>query len=56
MNLQNIVQEASQKLKDNNIVTYALDAQIILADIMGIKREFLISKAKELCYNKEMKN
>ena len=43
MNLQNIVQEASQKLKDNNIVTYALDAQIILADIMGIKRESLIT-------------
>ena len=46
MNLQNIVQEASQKLKDNNIVTYTLDAQIILADIMDITREFLITNNK----------
>jgi len=46
MNLQNIIQAASKKLKDNNITTHTLDAQIILSDIMNIKREFLITNNK----------
>ena len=39
MNLENAIKEASTKLKNNNISSHVLDAQIILADIMGIKRE-----------------
>ena len=46
MNLESTIKKASQKLKNNNITSYALDAQIILADIMGIKREFLITNNK----------
>ena len=43
MNLENSVKKASQVLKDHNIYSHELDAQIILSDIMGIKREFLIT-------------
>jgi len=46
MNLENTIKEATKKLKNNNITSHALDAQIILADIMGIKREFLITNDK----------
>ena len=46
MNLQNIIKEASIKLKNNNIISHVLDAEIILADIMGLKREFLITNDK----------
>tara|TARA_B100000029_G_scaffold103340_1_gene93802 strand:+ start:134 stop:985 length:852 start_codon:yes stop_codon:yes gene_type:complete len=46
MNLENTIKEATEKLKNNNITSYVLDAQIILADIMGIKREFLITNDK----------
>ena len=37
MNLENIVKKASEKLKNHNIRTHELDAQIILSDIMKIK-------------------
>ena len=43
MNLDNTVKKASQILKNHNIHSHELDAQIILSDIMGIKREFLIT-------------
>ena len=43
MNLENTVKKASQILKNYNIHSHELDAEIILADIMGIKREFLIT-------------
>ena len=46
MNLENIVKKASEKLKNHNIRTHELDAQIILSDIMKIKREFLITNNK----------
>jgi len=46
MNLENTILEASKKLKDNKITSHALDAQIILADIMGLKRESLIINDK----------
>ena len=46
MNLENIIKEASKKLKNNNITSHTLDAEIILADIMGLKREFLITNEK----------
>jgi len=43
MNLDSTIKKASQRLKSNNIISYALDAEIILADIMGVKRESLIT-------------
>ena len=33
-------------MKNNNIASHALDAEIILANIMGLKREFLITNEK----------
>ena len=42
MILENAIKEASQLLKNNNIVSHELDSQIILSDILGITREFLI--------------
>ena len=46
MNLENTVRKASQILKNYNIYSHELDAQIILSDIMGIKREFLITNSE----------
>ncbi len=43
MNLENTLKKASQILKKHKIYSHELDAQIILSDIMGIKREFLIT-------------
>ena len=42
MILENTIKQASQLLKSHNIASYALDAEIILSDIMGVTREFLI--------------
>ena len=42
MNLETTIKKASQILKNHNIHTHELDAQIILSDIMGVKREYLI--------------
>ena len=46
MNLENTIKKASQILKNHNIYSHELDAQIILSDIMGIKREFLITNSE----------
>ena len=42
MILEQAIKKASQILKNHNVHTYELDAQIILSDIMGVSREFLI--------------
>ena len=42
MILQNTVKKASQFLKNNNIISHELDSEIILSDILGVTREFLI--------------
>jgi len=42
MILEKVVKQASQILKNNNIYSYELDAQLILSDIMKVKREYLI--------------
>jgi len=46
MNVEKTVKKASQILKNHNILSHELDAQIILSEIMGIKREFLIVNDK----------
>ena len=43
MILANTIKKASRVLKKYRITTHELDAQIILSDIMGIKREALIT-------------
>ena len=43
MILGQTIKKASQILKDHDVHTYELDAQIILSDIMGVTREFLIT-------------
>ena len=42
MNLEKAVKKASQILKNHNIHSHELDAQVMLSDIMGVTREFLI--------------
>ena len=43
MILENVIRQASQLLKNNNIASYELDSEIILSDIMKVSREFLIT-------------
>ena len=43
MILENVIRQASQLLKNNNIASYELDSEIILSDIMKVSREFLIA-------------
>ena len=40
---EKIIKQASQILKNHNIHSHELDAQLILSNIMGVKREFLIT-------------
>ena len=42
MILEHTIKQASQILKNNNIRSHELDAEIILSDIMEVTREFLI--------------
>jgi len=46
MILENTINEASKTLKHHNIESHNLDAQILLAEIMGVSRDFLISRSK----------
>ena len=41
MILENTIKQASQLLKNHNINSHELDAEIILSDIMGVTKEFL---------------
>ena len=53
MNLENTVKKASKILKNHNIYSHELDAQLILSDIMKVKRESLITNDK-MCVSKEV--
>ena len=54
MILEQAIKKASQILKDHDVHTYELDAQIILSDIMGVTREFLITNDR-LTVSKKIK-
>ena len=54
MNLENIIKKKSKILKSHNIDTYALDAEIILSNIMKVKKEFLITNNKVINSKKVM--
>ena len=42
MILEKTIKQASLFLKDYNIPSHELDAEIILSNVMGVTREFLI--------------
>ena len=42
MHLENTIKQASQLLREHNINSHTLDAEIILSNIMGVSREFLL--------------
>ena len=46
MILDNTIKQASKLLKNHNINSYKLDAELILSDIMGVSRESLITNDK----------
>ena len=46
MNIENTIKKASRILKNHNINSYELDAQIILSDIMRVKRESFITNSE----------
>ena len=43
MILEKTIKEASRVLKKNNITSHVLDAEIILSNIIGVSREFLLT-------------
>ena len=43
MILENTIKQASQLLKNENIISHELDVQVILSDIMGVTRDFFIA-------------
>ena len=55
MNLENVIKNASQALKDHNISSYMLDAEVILSNIMGVSKEYLITKNKKILSEKIIK-
>ena len=45
MILENAIKQASQLLKNKNIISHELDVQVILSDIMGVTRDFFIANS-----------
>ena len=54
MILEKTIKKASQILKNHNIHSHELDAQIILSEIMGVKREYLITNNEIIISKKIM--
>ena len=46
MNLENIIKEGSRILEKNNIHSHRLDAEIIISNLMKIKKESLVTENK----------
>ena len=45
MILEKTIKQASQLLKNKNIISHELDAQVILSDIMGVTRDFFLTNS-----------
>ena len=45
MILEKTIKQASQLLKNKNIISHELDVQVILSDIMGVTRDFFITNS-----------
>ena len=56
MILEKKIQQASQILKNHNIQSHQLDAQLLLAEIMGVKKEYLITNDQISVSKKLLKN
>ena len=54
MILEKTIKKASQIFKNYNILSHELDAQIILSEIMGVKREYLITNNEMIISKKIM--
>jgi len=55
MNLEDTVKKASKILKNNNIHSHELDSEIILSDVIGVNKEYLITNNKNLISKKNVK-
>ena len=55
MILETTIKKASKILKSYNIFSHEIDAQILLSDIMGIKRESLITNNETFISKKTIK-
>ena len=55
MNLESTIKKASVILKSNHIISHELDSEILLSDIMGVRREYLIINNTELIDKKIQK-
>ncbi len=55
MILEKVVTQASNLLKKNNIDSHQLDAEVILSDIMGVSREFLILNNEKIINKNTLK-
>ena len=53
MNLEIALKIASYILKSKNIHSHELDAQVILSDIMGVEREYLIANDEKKNFQKD---
>jgi len=56
MILEKTIEKASKILKNYNIHSHLLDAQVILSDIMNVKKEYLITNNKIFISNKIQKD
>ena len=56
MILEKTIKKASKMLKNYNIHSHLLDAQVILSDIMNVKKEYLITNNKIFISNKIQKD
>ena len=54
MILEKVIKQASKTLKNYNIQSHELDAQLILSDIMKVKRESLITNNEVVISEKIM--
>ena len=55
MNLENTIKKASRVLRNHNIASHLLDAEVILSDILGTSREVLITNNEKNISNKDIK-
>ena len=56
MNIEQLIKIGSKKLKDNNIKSFLIDSEIILASVLDIKREDIFIKNNEHISKKKISN
>ena len=48
MIIQDVINDASKKLRENKISSHIIDAELLLSNLMGVPREFLILNGNKL--------